>query len=171
MAQVFVGVGSSIDRYRHITASLEALEQHFGVLRLSPVYESEAVGFVGENFLNLVVSFYSQLSVAELSTLLRQIEYDNGHRRGGTKFSPRSLDIDILCVDDLVGTIDGIELPRGEITENAFVLRPLFDIAPQQVHPLTAKTYTDLWRAYDQCSQKLWRVDFEWRGKNISSAN
>lgn len=171
MAQVYVSIGSNIDRYRHITASLDSLKQYFGTLLVSSVYESEAVGFEGDNFLNLAVGFNCEQGVGELSTLLRGIEHDNGRRRDGPKFGPRTLDIDILTYDDCAGTFDGVELPRDEITENAFVLLPLNEIASADVHPLTQQTYSDLWQAYDQSKQKLWAVDFEWNGEKISSRN
>lgn len=170
MATVYVSIGSNINRYQHITASLDALYRQFGELEVSPVYESEAVGFAGNHFLNLVVAFQCQLGVAELSAVLRGIEYDNGRRRDGPKFGPRTLDIDILTYDALVGAFDGVLLPRGEITENAFVLRPLRDIAAAGMHPQLQRSYAELWQAYDQASQKLWPVDFHWRGQSISSA-
>lgn len=168
MALVYVSIGSNIDRYQRISASLDALAALVGELTISSVYESEAVGFDGDNFLNLVVGFNCQQTVGELSQLLRQIEYDNGRRRNGPKFGPRTLDIDILTYEDCVGEIDGIELPRDEITKNAFVLLPMAEIAAQLLHPVLNKTYEELWQTYDQSSQKLWSVDFEWRGKIIS---
>lgn len=169
MAYVLVSIGSNINRYQHIAASLDALQQ-FGELLISPVYESESVGFDGNNFLNLVAGFDSELSVSELSGLLRKIEENNGRRRDGPKFSPRTLDIDILTYGDAAGDVDGMILPRDEITKNAFVLLPLFNIVPQWQHPLTKKTYADLWQGYDQESQKLWPVDFSWNNKLISKA-
>ncbi len=135
---------------------------HFGEVLISPVYEGEAVGFEGDHFLNLVVGFSCDLTVGALSKLLRGVEYDNGRRRDGPKFGPRSLDIDILSYDDEVGDIDGVLLPRDEITVNAFVLLPLTDIAAETLHPSLQISYEDLWDAYDQTSQKLWQVDFEW---------
>ncbi|MCR8922323.1 2-amino-4-hydroxy-6-hydroxymethyldihydropteridine diphosphokinase [Dasania sp. GY-MA-18] len=162
MSQVFVSIGSNTDRYRHISASLDALQQCFGELIISPVYESVAVGFEGDNFLNLVVGFETAYSVGELQALLKQIEDDYGRKRGGPKFSSRTLDIDILTVDDLVGEVDGVLLPRPEILDNAFVLLPLFNVAPNAIHPLTQTSYQQLWQDYDQASQQLWSVDFEW---------
>lgn len=170
MAKVYVSLGSNIDRYRHITASLEALQQHFGELGISPVYESVSVGFDGSNFLNLVVGFDTALSVGDLSSCLRSIEHDNGRRRDGPKYSPRTLDIDILTYDDLAGVIDGIELPRDEISQNAFVLLPLAELAANGIHPVFKQNYRQLWDDYDQASQRLWRVDFSWRGRLVSVA-
>ena len=62
------------------------------------------------------------------------------------------------------------ELPRTEITKNAFVLLPLADIAGGEQHPLLLRSYTDLWRDYDKASQPLWRVDFVWRDQLVSTA-
>jgi 2-amino-4-hydroxy-6-hydroxymethyldihydropteridine diphosphokinase len=171
VAKVYVSLGSNIHRYRHITASLEALQQHFGALAISPVYESVSVGFDGSNFLNLVVGFDTALSVGDLSNCLRGIEHDNGRRRDGPRYSPRTLDIDILTYADLAGVIDGIELPREEISQNAFVLLPLAELAGEDIHPLFKQSYQHMWDDYDQASQRLWRVDFSWRGQLVSAAS
>jgi 2-amino-4-hydroxy-6-hydroxymethyldihydropteridine diphosphokinase len=78
------------------------------------------------------------------------------------------LDIDILTYGDFVGVESDIELPRAEITKNAFVLLPLSEIAPDELHPQLQKNYRDLWFDYDRTSQSLWVIDFEWNGKIIS---
>jgi len=170
MANVFVSIGSNIERYTNISASLDALAEQFGQLRLSRVYESEAVGFEGDNFLNLVAGFQSDKGVGELLAILRQIEDDNGRLRNGPRFSSRTLDIDILTYDDVVGEVDDVELPRDEIEHNAFVLLPMVDIAPNALHPALGETYQSLWEAYDQGQQKLWPVQFNWRGESISTS-
>lgn len=169
MAQVYVSIGSNQDRTRYIRASLDALSERFGDLQLSSVYESEAVGFDGDNFYNLVAGFSSDLPVGELSRLLKSIEDDNGRCRKGPKFSGRTLDIDILTFDELIGDHDGVQLPRDEILKNAFVLLPLAEIAPEGLHPEVAQSYQALWQGY-KGDQKLWSVDFEWQGQTISSA-
>ncbi|KUJ82787.1 2-amino-4-hydroxy-6-hydroxymethyldihydropteridine diphosphokinase [Microbulbifer flavimaris] len=162
MAEVFLSLGSNIDREQHIRAGLDALAQEFGELDVSRVFESVAVGFDGENFYNLVVGIHTDLPVGQLSQCLREIEDANGRVRGGPKFSARTLDIDILTYDDRVGTVDGIELPRAEILKNAFVLQPLAEIAPRRSHPVTGQTFAELWGQYDKARQKLWPVEFVW---------
>ncbi len=171
MARVYISIGSNIEREKHVLSALDALQEWFGDLVLSPVYESEAVGFVGESFLNLVVGVDTALSVGELSVRFKQLEADNGRRRGidVPKFSGRTLDLDILTYDDQVGQLDGVELPRGEILKNAFVLKPLADIAPEERHPVCDKTYLQLWQSYDR-NQRLWPIDFTWQGRVISRA-
>lgn len=162
MTRVYLSFGSNIDREHNIRSGLDALARHFPQLVLSPVYESSAVGFDGEAFLNLVVAIDTELSVGELSAMLRAIEADHGRTRGEKKFASRTLDIDILTYGDAVGVIDGVELPRDEILKHAFVLKPLADIAPEERHPLLQKNYAELLAAKDFSSQSLWPVPFQW---------
>ena len=159
MTQVFLGLGSNFQREKNICAGLAALEKLFGKLIISPIYESESVGFKGSHFYNLVVSANTELTIAQLSEVLKKIENDNGRVRTGPKYSPRTLDIDILTYGNFVGVDTGIELPRAEITQNAFVLLPLSEIAPHEVHPQLQKTYADLWASYDKNSQSLWEIN------------
>lgn len=167
MAKVYLSIGSNIDRERHITAALDALAENFSALKISSVYESEAVGFAGDHFFNLVVGFDTDMTVGLLSACLRTIEHANGRARGQERFSARTLDIDILTYGDCVGEIEGVVLPRAEILENAFVLLPLAEIAPDCEHPLACQSFASLWRAYGK-QQKLWSIDFFWRGRHIS---
>lgn len=160
MTKIFLGLGSNQNREHNIRSGLKALEALLGELAISPIYESKSVGFDGNNFFNLVACAHTQLSLGELSRALKKIEDDHGRIRGRSKFSPRSLDIDILIFGDCVGIQAGVELPRGEITENAFVLRPLAELAPDEIHPQIGKSYAQLWRDYDHSSQQLWPISF-----------
>ncbi len=171
MASVYVSIGTNINRYQHVTAALDQLQGFFGTLDISNVYESEAVGFEGDNFLNLVARFDTHLPVGELSRWLKRLEDDYGRCRDAEKFSARTLDIDILTYDDLHGEVDGIQLPRDEVSKNAFVLLPLSEIAPDVQHPAYEGSYAQMWENYDKSKQKLWSVDFEWQGQLISKAS
>ncbi|AFU99136.1 2-amino-4-hydroxy-6-hydroxymethyldihydropteridine diphosphokinase [Simiduia agarivorans] len=168
MARVFLGLGSNTQKHKHLCAGLDALAQTFGPLDISPVYESLSVGFDGRNFYNLVVGIHTSLDVAALSKALKAIEDANGRLRDGPKFAPRTLDIDILTYDDLVGVYAGVELPRDEVWLNAFVLRPLSELAPDDILPGRSETYAALWQAYSNPSQKLWPVSFIWCGRELS---
>ena len=159
--QIYISLGSNIERQQNTRAGLGALNKVFGPLTLSSVYESEAVGFAGSHFYNLVVSAYTGLSVEAVCRQLKEIEDLNGRIRGSKKFAPRTLDLDLLLYDDLV-EFDTYELPRGEILTNAFVLLPLAEIAPQALHPVTGQSYQLLWDAYDKGKQKLWPINFDW---------
>ena len=167
MASVYLGVGSNIERERYITAGLDALLGLFGEFALSSVYDSSAIGFDGQPFLNLVAAVETDLGVGELARQLRHIEVEHGRPANATRFSARQLDIDILLYDDRVGVIEGVELPRGEILENAFVLCPLAELAPELRHPVLGEAYARLWQAYDKGAQSLHKVAFEWRGRGL----
>jgi 2-amino-4-hydroxy-6-hydroxymethyldihydropteridine diphosphokinase len=162
MARVYVSIGSNIDRERSVRAGVADLRQAFGELQLSSVYESEAVGFDGDDFFNLVAGFDTDKPVEEVATELRQIEDRHGRVRTGPRFSSRTLDIDLLLYDDLVIEKQGLSLPRDEITKNAFVLWPLAEIAPDAVHPVLKRAYGELWEAFDKQKQPLWPVPFQW---------
>ena len=158
MAEVFLSLGSNIDKEKHIRAGLQALKENFGELLISKIYESEAVGFNGDNFYNLVVKINTDKSAGALQEKLRFIEDTHGRTRDSERFSARTLDIDILTYDNLTGIVDGVSLPRNEILKNAFVLLPLAEVAPKHQHPVEKKSYSELWNAFDQEKQKLWPV-------------
>jgi 2-amino-4-hydroxy-6-hydroxymethyldihydropteridine diphosphokinase len=162
MARAFVSIGSNIDKARHIRAALAELRARFGNLTVSPVYESAAVGFAGENFYNLVVAFDSEEPPRAIVTALLAIEAAHGRKREpGKKFNARTLDLDLIAYGDAIVSEPGLELPRAEIREHAFVLRPLADIAPQAIHPLTGERYADMWAAFRAPDQKLWPIPFD----------
>ncbi|WP_299311000.1 2-amino-4-hydroxy-6-hydroxymethyldihydropteridine diphosphokinase [uncultured Halomonas sp.] len=169
MALVTVSIGSNIERDRHVCACLDALAATFEGLVISRVFESEPVGFEdGRNFYNLVAAFESDWSVGELQAWCKRLEFANGRRPDSPKFSPRTLDIDLLTVGELTGEHDGVALPRGEICHHAFVLQPLAELLPEARHPESGTTYAALWAAFDPGSQRLWPVPFAWAGREIS---
>lgn len=170
MTAVFLGLGSNIEREHYLAVGLDALQERFGALALSSVYDSAAIGFEGDSFFNMVVGVDLALPLNELATCIREIEVQHGRPPNAVRYSSRQLDIDILTYGDLVGTFYGVELPREEITENAFVLRPLAELAPQVLHPALGVSYSTLWANYDQGSQQLKRIDFSWQAEQISSA-
>ena len=155
MARVYVSVGSNIERERHVRAALVALEQRFGSVAVSTIYESAAVGFDGAAFYNLVVAFDTDEEVHAVAAALDAIEDANGRRRNGPRFSSRTLDLDLLLYDDLVLDEPGLRLPRKEIPDYAFVLKPLLELAPDGVHPVSGRRYAELWAEFDVDSQPL----------------
>ena len=157
-----LSLGSNIDAKRNIRLALNALASQFSSLKLSPVYESESIGFDGDNFLNLVVVVETDLSLVLVQEFLKQLEESQGRDRTQAKFSSRPIDVDILFFGNDDGASLGIDLPREEITRNAFVLLPLAKLLPDTQHAPTGKTYAELWASYDKDSQKLWPIQFAW---------
>ena len=166
LTQVYLGLGSNIERESHLRAGLDALASFLTDMRCSAVFESQPVGIKSGPFFNLVVSAYTDLSLMELDRRLKFIEADNGRYAPDRKGLP--LDIDVLLYGDLVGNFDGLVLPRAEILKNAFVLWPLSLMAPQRAHPEVGKTLAELWRDA-QIDQVLAPVAFEWQGQQLTS--
>ena len=165
LTQVYLGLGSNIERERHLRAGLDALASFLTDVRCSAVFESQPVGIKSGPFFNLVVSAYTDLPLMELDRRLKLIEADNGRYAPDRKGLP--LDIDVLLYGELVGNFDGLILPRAEILKNAFVLWPLSLMAPARVHPEVGKTLAELWRDA-QIDQLLAPVAFEWQGQQLT---
>ena len=161
MPVIYISLGSNIDREQNTRSGVQALRDAFGELELSSVYESEAVGFEGDAFYNMVIACSVDVPVMQVNRILRAIEDSYGRDRSGPKFSSRTLDLDLLLYDDLVIEQDGLVLPRGEILKNAFVLWPLAEIAPDLVHPLAGKSYAQLWQAFDKSKESLHPIEFD----------
>jgi 2-amino-4-hydroxy-6-hydroxymethyldihydropteridine diphosphokinase len=159
MAQVYVSVGSNIDRERNIGLALQRLSDDFGPLQQSSVYESDAVGFDSDPFYNLVVGFHSDDTPQQLQEYLHGIEAASGRERSGA-LNARTLDLDLLLYDDRVLNQGRLVLPRDDITRYAFVLYPLAEIAPDARHPVNGQRYADLWAAFDDPRQVLTRIDW-----------
>ncbi len=160
MTTIYISLGSNINREENTRIGVSALKRVFGELNLSSVYESEAVGFDGDAFYNMVIACEVDLPVHQTNQILRDIEDANGRDRSGPKFSSRTLDLDLLLYDDLILNEQGLKLPRDEILRNAFVLWPLAEIAPQLKHPETKASYAELWAAFDKNKESLKAIEF-----------
>jgi len=158
MAQIYISLGSNINREHYVKQGLLSLakvfELPFEQLTLSSLFESKAVGFDGAAFYNMVIGIKCTQSVEEVASMLRAIEFSHGRDHNAKKFSPRSLDLDLLLFDDLIIN-EPAQLPRDEIITNAFVLWPLSQVAPELTHPIVKQTYRDLWQGYNKTSQQL----------------
>lgn len=162
MAELFVGIGSNQNAAVNVRAAVAGLQALLGPLQLSSVYESEAVGFVGPPFLNLVARATTELTLDAVVAGLRAIETALGRRRAAAaEASCHSADLDLLLYDRLCVEVP-VVLPRPEILTNAFVLWPLAELAPELRHPRDGRSYAELWQAYEQGSQQLAPVDFRW---------
>lgn len=159
MATIYISIGSNINPSENIRLALEDLERTFGDIVCSTHYESESVGFDGDNFINLVVRAETELDIPAVAQHLHNIEDRHGRDRSGPKFSSRTLDLDLLLYDDQIFEQGKLKIPRDEILFNAFVLCPLAEIAPDLRHPVEQKTYAELWQDFDKDSQSLWPID------------
>lgn len=159
--RVWLSLGSNIEPEKNIRSAVAALRQNFGELIVSPVYESEAVGFEGDSFLNLVVGLETERTARDLAERVRQIEHEHGRVRDGGKMSSRTLDIDLLTYGDQVVREPGIDLPRDEIKQYAFVLLPLSQVAAEELHPVEGVSYRELWERFDHSQQSMRVLDLD----------
>lgn len=163
MPLLTLSLGSNIQPNKNIVLAVDRLRNRFGNVQCSTVYESEAVGFDGDNFLNLVVAVETEEDIKTVNSFLKRLEDDSGRDRSASKYSGRTMDIDILTCGDLCGCHGGVTLPRGEILEHAFVLQPLAQLLPDMKHPQLGRSYKELWQEFDHPEQKLWPIEFDWQ--------
>lgn len=165
MTRVYVSVGSNIDRESMIRSCMVALDSEFSNMEKSAVYESIAMGFEGDNFYNMVVGFDAD-DPRQVIEILHAIEQRHGRERGQKKFSPRTLDLDLLLFGQHDLHDQGLDVPRKEILQCAFVLGPLAALAPQEVHPLAGRNYQQLWSEFcvNNPTQvdSIWPINFVW---------
>jgi 2-amino-4-hydroxy-6-hydroxymethyldihydropteridine diphosphokinase len=145
MVTVYLGLGSNMgDREDNLDRALALLSQRLRVGKVSSVYDTEPIGNINQpRFLNLVCQVYTGLAPTELLTLAKGIESKLG-RTFHKSNDPRPIDIDILFYDDQVMETPELVIPHPRLTERAFVLVPLVEIAPELVHPITGKTIKEL---------------------------
>ena len=159
MVTVFLGVGSNMDAESNLRLAVSELGSRFGELVLSPVYRSTALGFDGDDFLNMVVGLQTDLSPDDLLVFIETIHALSGRVRGPDRYKSRPLDIDLLLYGDLVDREPPLRLPRRDVLAHSFVLRPLAEIAPEFIHPETQLSSADHWRDFDAACHPLTPVD------------
>jgi len=154
--KVFIGIGSNIDRKQNISAAITALQKQFNELQLSSVYETTAMGIKNtDNYYNLVVGFKTDLSPEKINTLLKKIEKRSGRRH--KRACP--LDLDLLLYDDLIIHNDGLDIPRQDIINYAYVAVPLAEIIGDQRHPETGNSFHEHGQSEHIVDQVIKKID------------
>ena len=146
--KAYLSLGSNLDAEAHLRDAVAALRARFGEVQVSRAYRFPAVGFAGGDFLNAAAAIDSELDPFALNDWLHALEDAHGRDRSGPRYGDRTLDIDIVFYDALV--LDGpghLRLPRDEL-RHAFVLKPLAEIAPGFVDPVSGCRLDAMWRAH-----------------------
>lgn len=148
MTRVFLGVGSNIDAERNLKLGVDELRRRYGPVDLSPVYRGPAVGFDGDDFLNMVIGLDTDDPPGDIHAQIELIHGLAGRERGPNPYASRTLDIDLLLYGELVDKRPPVRVPRRDVLEYAFVLRPLAELAPDFRHPETGRTVGEHWAEY-----------------------
>ncbi|HXV41374.1 MAG TPA: 2-amino-4-hydroxy-6-hydroxymethyldihydropteridine diphosphokinase [Steroidobacteraceae bacterium] len=155
MAEAYVAAGSNVRPRASLRRALAMLGDEFPGLRSSPAYSNQAVGFQGDDFINLVAAFPTDRPLPEVLATLKAVERALGREPGAPKWGPRTLDLDLLLYGDLVGKFDGATLPHRDLATRAWVLGPLAVLDPALRDPVSGATIGELWQRFDRGTHPL----------------
>ncbi len=164
MADAYVAAGSNVRPRECLVKALGMLAREFPGLRASRAFSNAAVGFAGDDFINLVVVFPAEIPTEALLERLKAVERACGREPGAPKWEPRTLDLDLLLHGDRIGRVAGKNLPHPDLLTRAWVLGPLAELAPDLIHPVDGARIGDLWRQFDQGAHRLTPVSLERAG-------
>ena len=147
MVTAYLGLGSNLgNRQNNLDRAIDFLTRRLRVERISSIYDTEPVGHINQpRFLNQVCQVSTGLEPMALLAFVKGIESKLG-RLPQTSNAPRPIDIDILLSNGQVIETPELVIPHPRMTERAFVLVPLAEIAPDLVHPVAVKTIKELLR-------------------------
>ena len=145
---VYLALGSNLgDRRGNLSAAIQHLREFMDITTVSSIYETEPVGYLDQpRFLNLACGGNTTLTALEFLKKAKEIETSLG-RQPSFRNGPRPIDIDILFYDDLQIAQDNLTVPHPRLTERAFVLMPLAEIAPDMKDPASGETVLELLHA------------------------
>ena len=165
MTLVHVAAGSNVRPIVNLRRALDVLVRRFPDLRCSRAYRNTAVGFEGDDFINLVAEFDTSLPVHDVLAILYEAEAACGRERNAPRWAPRSMDLDILLYGDHVCEVPGLVLPRPDLLRRAYMLGPMAELAPDRIHPVAHATMKALWADFDQAAHPMQPVDLDWPTK------
>jgi len=149
MSRVFLGLGSNLgDKQEYINKALVFIEKRVGeIIALSGFYETQPWGYdSSETYINAVVEISSNMEPNELLLVTQEIERKIGRKDKTTngEYLDRVIDIDILLYDDLIIQTTELTIPHPSMHKREFVLKPLSEIAPNFIFPLSGQTIAEL---------------------------
>ena len=159
MSNVYVAIGSNINPEENIAKAAHELQRLFPDARFSSWYRNRAVGFDGDDFVNGVVGFTTDLPLRSVIERLHAVEALCGRPRNAPRWAPRAMDLDVLLYDNVVCAEPTMTLPRPDLLKRPYMLGPLAEIAPEVVHPTAGLTIGELWQRFDRASHAMTRID------------
>ena len=144
---VYFSLGSNMgNRFENLQNAVNSLFEEIGsIVKISSIYETPAMGFEGEFFLNCAVWVQTDLKPAKILKKILKIEKTMGRKRNASKtYASRPIDIDIIFIDDLVFNSEKLCVPHPEMEKRKFVLQPLAELNSQIIHPISQKNIIKL---------------------------
>ena len=164
LSVAYIGLGSNLgDRIANLRAAINAIRHLGDLIAVSSVYESEPFGVEDDQpmYLNMTMAIRTHLRPTELLSELLDIERANGRIRNRPNES-RTLDLDILMIDDTIMETPELVMPHPRMHERAFVMLPLAEIAPDLVHPKSNRTVSEIAsKLSDQGVYRVGKIDDE----------
>ncbi len=160
MTHVVLSVGTNNNRKYNIRKAVRRIRDVYGNVEISPVYETDSAGFSGHAFYNLVIGIHSDQTPDRIQEAMHAIEIHAGRIRGKKDHSNRVLDIDLLLYGDQVFH-PRLNIPRDEIERYAFVLKPLSDLYPDRRHPVSDRSFLEMWESFDGPLYNLTPIQLE----------
>jgi len=157
----YVAAGSNVEPRANLRRLLGALRAHFPGLRRSRAWLNAAVGFEGDDFVNLVVGFDTEQPVRAVIDRLHEAEALCGRPREAPRWAPRTMDLDILLYGDLVRDEPGLRLPRPDLVRRAYMLGPMAELAPELRHPTLGLTMRELWEGFDRSAHPMQEIELD----------
>jgi 2-amino-4-hydroxy-6-hydroxymethyldihydropteridine diphosphokinase len=154
-----LNIGSNKNRRINIRLALNKLKSNFTDITVSSIFESPAEGFVGSNFYNVGVNAKTKNNIYEVVDILHDIENLLGRDRSLPKFSSRIIDLDLVLFNDAID--EDLKVPRRDILKYAFVLAPVAELNPEDIHPQKGISFLNLWKEFQS------NKDFELNQYNI----
>ncbi len=134
MASAYIGLGSNLgDREGYLRSALAGLAAEPGIEvgAVSAISETDPVGFLDQPpFLNAVARLQTELSPRDLLERLLAVEQSLGRIRGGERYGPRTIDLDLLLYEGRMVDEPGLQVPHPRLQERRFVLEPLLELEP-----------------------------------------
>lgn len=156
--KIFIAIGTNLgEREANLDEAVQTISTSVQTLQCSPIYETAPVGFLDQGlFLNQVIQALTNLDPLSLLAFLKSAEKEIG-RIPTFRDGPRKIDMDILFYDDLIMDMPELHIPHARLSERAFVLAPLADLAPDMLHPVLKRRIADLLADVDRSGVWLYK--------------